>query len=167
MMSPTFRIVVAVAVAAVSSTFGLEGSLHLCEIRSKTMEHVLNDMVGPNTKDLVLNFSWQVPVSQVPGNPRKLNGIFMPDFDDKFRSGLDLQPSSIVQLQAISIRHGDGFRKIEQDIFSLISSQTNAAAVTRVKIERESACQLFRWPLPGGAMNRSAMHRHSQYMKYR
>jgi hypothetical protein len=160
MMTPTFRIVVSMAVAAVSSAFGLEGGLHLCEIRSETMEHVLDYMVRPNTKDLVSDFSRQMPVSQVPGKPHKLIGVLMPDFDNKFRSGLDLQPSSIVQLQAISIRHCTGFRKIEKDIFSLISSQTNAAAVARVKIERESACQLFLRPLPGGAMNRSTMHRH-------
>ena len=63
-------------------------------------------------------------------------------------------------LQAISIGHRDRFRKVEEDIFALIRRQANAAAVARVEIERETACRPFNRPIPGGAMNRSAMHRH-------
>ena len=77
----------------------------------------------------------------------------MPDFDDRLRGGLDLEPSPIVQLQAISIRHGNGLRKIEKDIFALIRHQTNAAAMARVEIESEGACCLFCRPMPRGAMN--------------
>ena len=81
--------------------------------------------------------------------------IFVSDFDDGLRGGLNLQPPSVVQLQAISIRHGDGFWKVEKDIFPLIRSQANAAAMARVKIERERACCFFFRPMPGGAMNGS------------
>jgi hypothetical protein len=63
-------------------------------------------------------------------------------------------------LQAISIGHRNCFRKIEKDLFALIRSQANAAAMARVKIESESVRRLFARPMPGGAMNWSAMHRH-------
>jgi hypothetical protein len=56
-------------------------------------------------------------------------------------------------LQAISIGHRNRVRKIEKDIFALIRSQANAAAMARVKIESEGACRLFRRPKPGGSMN--------------
>jgi hypothetical protein len=56
-------------------------------------------------------------------------------------------------LQAISIGHRNCFRKIEKDIFKLIRSQANAAAMARVEIESESARRLFVRPMPGGAMN--------------
>jgi hypothetical protein len=56
-------------------------------------------------------------------------------------------------LQAISIGHRNRFRKVKKDIFALIRSQANAAAMARVKIESESACRLFLRPMPGGAMN--------------
>jgi hypothetical protein len=86
---PTVIMVVMVAVAAVSAAFGLEGGLHLYKIRSEAMEHILDHMVGPNAKNLVSNFSRQMPISQMPSKPHKLIGIFMPDFDNKLRSGLN------------------------------------------------------------------------------
>jgi hypothetical protein len=165
MMMPTVAMVVMVAVAAVRAAFGLEGGLHLHEICSKAMEHILDHMVGPNTKNVVSNFSRQVPVSQMPRKAHELMGIFVSDFDNQLRSSLNLQPPAVFQLQAISIGHGNRFRKVKKDIFSLIGSQANAAAMAPVKIESERACRFFLRPMPGGAMNGSALHCHPQYRK--
>jgi hypothetical protein len=82
--------VVRVAVAAIGAAFGLEGDLHLYELRSEAMEHVLDHMVGPNAKNLVSDFCRQMPISQMPGKAHQLIGISVPDFDDKLRGGLDL-----------------------------------------------------------------------------
>jgi len=147
-----------VAVAAVSAAFGLEGGLHLYKIRSEALEHILDYMVGPNAKNLVADFSRQMPISQLPGKAHKLMGIFMPDFDNKFGRGLNPEPPPIFKLQAISIGHGDRFRKVEKDIFALICSQANAAAMARVKIESECTCRLFLRPMPGGSMSGSTMN---------
>jgi hypothetical protein len=153
MMMPSASMVVMVAVAAVCAAFGLEGDPYLHEIRSETAEHILDHMVGANTKDVVPNFRRQMPVSQMPSKPRELMRIFVSDFDDGLRSGVDLQPPSVVQLQAISIRHCDGLWQVEKDIFPLIRSKANAAAMARVKIERERACCFFFRPMSSGAMN--------------
>jgi hypothetical protein len=56
-------------------------------IRSEAVEHLLDDMVGPNAKNLVSNFSRQMPVSQMPCKARKLIGISVTDFDNKLRGG--------------------------------------------------------------------------------
>jgi hypothetical protein len=87
---PILITVVMVAVAAVSAAFGLEGGLRLYKIRSEAMEHSLDHMVGPNAKNLVSNFSRQMPISQMPSKAHKLIQIFMPDFNNKFRGGLNL-----------------------------------------------------------------------------
>jgi hypothetical protein len=76
-----------------------------------------------------------MPISQMPCKARDLTGIFVPDFDDQLVRGLNLEPPSIIQLQAIPIRHSDRFRKVEKDIFALICGQANAAAMARLKIE--------------------------------
>jgi hypothetical protein len=157
--------VVMVAVAAVRATLGLERDLHLREIRSETAEHILDHMVGTNAKNIVPNFRRQMPVSKMPGKTHKLMGIFMPDFDNKLRGGLDLQPPTVVQLQAISVRHRDSFRQVEEDIFTLICSKANAAAMACVKIKSERACRFFLRPMSSGAMNGSALHCHPQYRK--
>jgi len=165
------------AVAGVSAAFGLERDFHLYEIRSKTNEHILDHMVRPNAKNLVSNLGRQMPISQMPRKARQLIGIFMSDFDNELRRRLNLEPSTIFKLQAISISHGNRFWKVEQDIFALIPSQANAASMARVEIESERTGRFFRWPIPGGAMNGSTMsgitvngsvmrsYSHTQYMK--
>jgi hypothetical protein len=142
-----------VAGAAVSAAFGVEGSLHPYKIRFEAMEHILDHMVRPNAKNLVSDFGGQMPISQMPSKAHELIGVFMPDFDNTLRSGLDLQQPAIIKLQAIAIGHRNRLRKIEKDIFALIRSQANAAAMARVKIERDRARRLFLRPMPGGAMN--------------
>jgi hypothetical protein len=99
-----------------------------------------------------------MPVSQMPSKAHKLLRIFVPDFDDELWSGLDLQPPPVFKLQAISVCHRDGFRQVEKDILALICGQANAATVTSVKIQSESACGLFLRPMASGAMNGSAVH---------
>jgi hypothetical protein len=70
MMPAVAMIVRVVSVPAVCAALGLEGNLHLDEIRSETEEHVLNHMVGPNAKNLVSNFCGQMAVSKVPSKAR-------------------------------------------------------------------------------------------------
>src|SRR5215470_6310249 len=107
-------------------------------------------MIGPDAKNLVSNLRRQMAVSQMPGKARKLIGILVPHFDDRLRSGLHLQPPAIFELQAISVDHRNGFRKVEKHILSLIRRQANAATMARVEIEREGACCLLFRPSPGG-----------------
>jgi hypothetical protein len=163
MMMPA--VAVFVIVAAVCAAFGLKRGLHLHELRSKAMEHIFDYVVGPNTKSVVSNFSRQVPVSQMPRKAHELMGIFVSDFHNQLLSSLNLQPPPIFQLQAIAISHCNGLRKVKEDIFAMIRSQANTAAVARVEIESESACRFFLRPMPGGAMNGSALHCHPQYRK--
>jgi hypothetical protein len=134
MMMPTLAVFV--IVAAVRAAFGLKGCLHLNELRPKTMEHIFDHVVGSNPKNVVSNFSRQVPVSQMPRKAHELMGIFVSDFYDRLRSSLNPQPSPVFQLQAISIGHGNRFRKIKKDILSLVRSQANTSAMARVEIER-------------------------------
>jgi hypothetical protein len=144
---------VTIAAPAVSAAFRLERSLHLHKVRSEPTEHSLNYMIGPNAKDLISNFSWQMPISEMPGNTHELIGVRVPDFDNRLRGGLNLQQPSILELQGISIGHGHGFRKVEKDIFPVIRCEANAAAMARVEIERDNAGRLLLRPMPRGPMN--------------
>jgi hypothetical protein len=158
MVVPMFVMAVMVAVAAVRTAFGLKGSAHVYKIGPEAAEHILDDMVGPNAKNLVLNFSGQMSISQMPCEAHALIGIFMSDFNEKFGRRLDLQPSSIIELQAISIRHCDRFRKIEEDLFALVSRHPDATAMARVRVERQNVDRFFFRPMPGGAMDASSVH---------
>ena len=157
-MVSVFVMAVMVTVATVRTALGLKGSAHVYKIGSEAAEHILDDMVGPNAKNLVLNFSGQMPIAQVPSKAHKLIGIFMSDFNEKFGSRLDLQPSSIIELQAISIRHCDRFRKIEEDLFALVGRHPDATAMARVRVERQSVDRFFLRPMPGGSMSGSTVN---------
>jgi hypothetical protein len=148
-----------VAMADISTAFGLERDLHPFKICSEAKEHILDHVIRPNAKNLVSNFSRQMPISQMPRKPRQLIGIFMSDFDNELRRSLNLKPSTIFKLQAVSISHGNCLGKVEQDIFTLIPSQANAASMARVKIQSERSCRVFRRPIPGESMNGRAMSR--------
>jgi len=117
-------------------------------------------MVGPNAKNLLSNFTRQMPISKMPSKTHKLIGIFMPDFDNVFSSGLDLEPPPILELKAISICHGDRLRKIEKNILALIRAEPNPAPMARVKVKSESTRRFFYRPVPGSAMNRSRVDGH-------
>jgi hypothetical protein len=149
----TVMMVVMEAITTVSAAFRLERGLQLCKLRSEAMEHLLDHVIGPNSKNLVANFSRQMPVSQMPGKAHELIGILVPDFDNRLRSGPHLEQSSIVKLQGVSIGHRNRFRKIEKDVFALVRGQANAAAMARVEIERERAGRAFPGPMPGRPMN--------------
>jgi hypothetical protein len=164
-MMPIVAVFVIVIMAAVRTTFGLKWGLQLRELRSKAMKHLFDHVVGPNTKSVVSNFSRQVPVSQMPRKAHELMGILMADFHNQLLSSLNLQPPPIFQLQAIAIGHRDGLRKVKEDIFAIICSQANTAAVARVEIESESACRFFFRPMAGGAVNGSIAHCCPQYRK--
>jgi hypothetical protein len=137
MMMPILPMGAMVAVASVSAAFGLERDLHPCKVCSEAKEHILDHVVRPNAKNLTSNFSRQMPISQMPRKARQLIGIFMSDFDNELCCSLNLEPSTIFKLQAISVGHSNRLGKIEQDIFALIPSQANAASMARVKIESE------------------------------
>jgi hypothetical protein len=158
MMVFMFVIIVMVALAAVRTALGLKGSAHVYEIRAEAVEHILDDMVGPNAKNLVLNFSGQMSISQMPCQAHALIGIFVSDFNEKFGSRLDLQPSSIIELQAVPILHCHRFRKIEEDLFALVSRHPDATAMARLRVERQSVDRFFFRPMPGEAMDASTVH---------
>jgi hypothetical protein len=157
-------VMVSMAVA-ISAAFGLEGRQYSREFCSEAVEHLLDHVVGPNAKDMVSNFRRQMPIAEMPGQTHELVVFFVSDLYNRFRGGLDLEPSPVLELQSVSIGHGNRLLKIEKDIFTLVRRQANAPAMTRVKIEREGSGCFFFQPVPRGAVNRSVLHCHPQYMK--
>jgi hypothetical protein len=149
----------------VSAAFGLESCLDLLKIRSEAIEQIFDHVVGPNQKNVFSNFGRQVAIPQVPGKPHQLMAVRMPDLYERFGGGSDPEPGAVIELQPIAIPHGDGLGKVQEDIFSMVRRETNSPAMTRVKIERESADGLLLRPVSRGTMDGSALHKRPQYRK--
>jgi hypothetical protein len=109
MFTVTMAVMVAMAVA-ISATFWLEGRLYFREFCSEAVEHLLDHVVGSNAKDMVSNFRRQMPIAEMPCKTHELMGILMSDFDNRFRRGLNLEPPAVLELQSVSIRHGNCLR---------------------------------------------------------
>jgi hypothetical protein len=122
MMMLLVIMVMMVALSAISAAFGLKCGMHFYKIRSEAEEHVLDDMVGANAKDVVSNFCRQMAISQMPSKAYKLMRILVPDFNNSFGRSLNSEPPPIFQLQAISIGHRNRFAKIEKEVLALICS---------------------------------------------
>jgi hypothetical protein len=88
-------IMMMVPVSAIGAPFRLKRGMHLCKIRSETSEHMLDDMVWANAKDVVSNFRRQMAISQMPGKACKLVRIFVPDFNNGFGGSLNSEPSPV------------------------------------------------------------------------
>jgi hypothetical protein len=145
-------LLVAMIMVTVSAALRLKTGLHVCKIRSKAVKHILNHMIGPNTKNVVSDFCWQMTVSEMPRDAHEAREIPMPDLHKRFSSGSDLQPSAVIELQAISMLDRNCLGQIEKHIFPLVCVQSNAAAMASIKIKRDCAQCFFLWPMPGPTM---------------
>src|SRR5215510_3922541 len=96
-----------------------------------------------------------MPISEMPSQAHKLTKVPMPDFNDKFRCCLNSEPSSIIKLQAVAVCHSNGVRKIKQQILAKIISQTNAAAVSLIKVQSKRAHGALAGPPSSGSMSAS------------
>src|ERR1700751_5698680 len=107
-------LLVAMIMVTVSAALRLKTGLHVCKIRSKAVEHILNHMIGPNTKNVVSDFCWQMTISEMPRDANESFEIPMPALNKRFSSGSDLQPPAVIELEAISLLHRNRLEKIEK-----------------------------------------------------
>ena len=153
-MHTAVRVTVMVfTMTAVGAALGLKRHLQPCEARSKALDHGFNHMVGSDAKSRVADFSRQMTVSQMPGKTCQLPGNCMPDLYNQLRCRLYFEPSPVLQLQPVTVRHGNRLRQIEEDLFALICDQTDAPPVTLFEIESDGSCGFMRRPAPAGSMN--------------
>jgi hypothetical protein len=89
MMMLAAMVFVMVAVT-VSTAFRLEGGLDFLKIRPQATEHIFDHVVGPYKKNVISNFSRQMPITQVPGKAYQLYRIVMSNFHEILRSRLNL-----------------------------------------------------------------------------
>ena len=94
-----------------------------------------------------------MPVSQVPSEARQLSGVPVPDLYGRLRSRPHHQPTPVLELQPISIGHGNGLGKVEEDLFAFVRYETSPPAMTFIEIESQGTHGFVLWPISGRSMD--------------
>src|SRR5262249_48969815 len=105
---------------AIRAALGLKGRLEPRDVRAEASEHVLDDMIRPDSKSFAADLRREMAVDEVPRESRELTRLRMGDVDDGLGRRPDEEPGSIVELQPVSIGHGDRVREVEQHLVALI-----------------------------------------------
>src|SRR5262245_2486747 len=155
MMMVVVMVMVVIVGGAVGAAFGLKSCLDFVEFGSETLEHFFNHVVGADTEDAFANLCWEMAISKMPGESHQLIAVLVPDFHEGLGGGSDPEPGPVVELQSVAVGHGDRLRQIKQDVLAVVCRKANAASMTRVEIESESAGGPFFRPVSSEAMNKS------------
>jgi hypothetical protein len=165
MMVVVIVTMVVIVAGAVGPAFGLKGLLNSQECCSETAQHFFNHVVGTDAQSAFANLGRKMAISKVPGEPHQLMAVFVADFHQRLARCGDPKPSSVVELKAVAVGHGDCLWQIKQNVLTLVCGKADAPSMTGVEIERESAGGHFFRPVSRGAMNRSVAHGDSSSIK--
>jgi hypothetical protein len=129
--------IVTMLMTAVSATFGLKGRLQLDEDRSKAAQHIFDDVVWPYAERLTSELGGDMSVAEMPRQTHELTDIAVSDIDDGLRSRANDEPTSVLNLQAVSIAHRGRGIQMKKHLVALIGDQADTTAVPIVVIEGE------------------------------
>jgi hypothetical protein len=100
----------------IGSALRLERPFDLDDFGTKTLEHVGDDMILPNTQPFRSDLGLQVTVTQMPGKPHLVQAIAALYFQKSLGLGYDLDQPAIFQLISIAVRQRRRFGEVDQHI---------------------------------------------------
>ena len=145
--------VVTVLMAAVRAAFRLKCRLQFDERGSKTAKHVFDDVIRSNAKSLTAQLGRHMPIPEMPREPHELTWILMGDVDDGFSRRSNDEPTSILDLQSVSIAHGGRGIQLEEHFVALIGDQADTTTVPVVEGERQRIDRQLLRPFARASMN--------------
>ena len=113
----------------------IEGCHDVCDAAAKVGDHPCDDMVMQDQQPAGQYLRGQMPVAEMPGQPRQVLRRACLYFQHMFGAGTDVNKVAVVQHQRIAIAQMRCFRQIEQDFEAMLARQNQAAAVAVVVIE--------------------------------
>jgi len=98
-------------------------------------QHVLDHMIAANTQPIAHDLHLDVPVADVPGEPRQRMAVGGGDFDQRLRAGDDPHDAAIVEHKTVAVAQGDDLRQIEQKGRTALAGQNDPAALPLVRVK--------------------------------
>jgi hypothetical protein len=143
-------VIVAMSVLIVGAVLRIEGRLDRCEPGAEATQHVLDDMVAADAQPVADDLHVDMPVANMPGEPRQLLGVGGGDFDERLRGADNTHDGAVIEDKAVAIAQGQGVRQVEQKPGTTLAAQDDAAAMPLMRIERHGIDGIGGVPMTGG-----------------
>ncbi len=94
-------------------------------------------MIAADAEPVAGDLHVDVPIADVPGEPRQLVGIGRGDFNERLRPADNAHDGAIIQQKPIAVTQRRGLRQIEQKRRAALAGQNDAAAMPIMRIEHD------------------------------
>ena len=108
--------IVGMAVAVIGAALGREGGYDLRPRRAEACQHVADDMVAADQDAVLSDLGREVPVAEVPAQPREMDGVARRHRVERLRRGGDGDQRAVLQHQRVAVREDDRRREIHQHL---------------------------------------------------
>ena len=126
---------VAVRVMPVGTRFRVERRVHRRKPRAEATQHVLDHMVAANAQPIADDLHVDMPVADMPGEPRQLVTVGRGDFDQRLEPADDAHNTAVVEHKPVAVAQSGRLWQVEQKGRAALAFQDNAAAMPVVRIE--------------------------------
>ena len=114
-----------------------EGCFDVAQATTELGEHGFNDVIAADAQGSGEDFDGQMPVAEMPGDPRELLRVARADFDQGFGGRDDFDEPAIVELQGVAVAQNGRVGQIEQKRDAVRRLEGDAAAMACVEIEHD------------------------------
>ena len=129
--------ILAVIMVLVSAVFRIERRFERRQPRAEPAQHVLDDVIAADAQPIAADLHVDMPIADVPGQPRQLVCIGSRDFDQRLRPADNPHDAAVVEHQAVAVAQGRRLRQIEQKRRAAFAGQDDAAAMAVIGVERD------------------------------
>jgi hypothetical protein len=137
MMIMTMRVIVTMAVCMlrVGALLRIEWRFHRRKAGAKPTQHVLNHVVAANAQLIADDLHLDMPVADVPGEPRQFMAVGGSNFGQRLRPADDAHNAAVVEHESVTVAQRHRVRQVEQKGGAPFAGQDDAAAMPLVGVE--------------------------------
>ncbi len=139
-MAVTVGVVPVIVAMSLSVTISTPFRVERCGYRGQASaelgDHVLNNVIPPNSERFVRQLGREMAISQMPGNPDKMRRVVGFDFHQIFCFSQDLDNFSVFQLEPVTVMQMYGVRLIQKESQTTCPGEHSASAIPVFPIQR-------------------------------
>jgi hypothetical protein len=132
----TVHMIVAVRMLLVGAMLWIEWHFHRREARAEPAQHVLDHVVTANAQPIADDLHVDMPVADMPGEPRQFVTIGRGDFDKRLRPADDAHDAAVVEHETVTVTQCRRLRQVEQEGRAALAHQNGTAAMALMRVER-------------------------------